>query len=216
MQYHEEINGYVDLSEVDSVVSSVINSFINRARIGKEKYGKTLDRTDLKVSDWINHAQEELMDGILYLEKLKQTSGTILLNHVPSPPDSPPPPLPSPMLNNYKSESVCSSDCACDTHQRNKNLLTNNKSKNIEYQISVLTGELCNIEKNVVKNKSLFESNILFESLKDNATQQGITALILYEVDTVTYESNDLNSWFYDVNVVNKDYNNDKEDNAGF
>jgi hypothetical protein len=33
----------------------------------------TLDRTDLGVLDWIQHAQEELMDGILYLEKLKQT-----------------------------------------------------------------------------------------------------------------------------------------------
>ena len=25
--------------------------------------------------DWINHAQQELQDGILYLEKLKQTLG---------------------------------------------------------------------------------------------------------------------------------------------
>jgi len=32
-----------------------------------------LDRTDLGAGDWIQHAQEELMDGILYLEKLKQT-----------------------------------------------------------------------------------------------------------------------------------------------
>jgi hypothetical protein len=31
-----------------------------------------LDRTDLKTEDWITHAQEEFMDGILYLEKLKQ------------------------------------------------------------------------------------------------------------------------------------------------
>jgi len=26
----------------------------------------------LSVRDWITHAQEELMDGILYLEKLKR------------------------------------------------------------------------------------------------------------------------------------------------
>ena len=50
---------HVDLSEVDSVVSSVIRSFVSRANFGKQKYGKTLDRTDLKVTDWINHAQEE-------------------------------------------------------------------------------------------------------------------------------------------------------------
>jgi hypothetical protein len=33
-----------------------------------------LERTDLKMLDWITHAQEELMDGILYLEKLKKTA----------------------------------------------------------------------------------------------------------------------------------------------
>jgi hypothetical protein len=39
--------------------------------LGKEKYATDLDRTDLKPLDWIQHAQEELMDGILYLQKLK-------------------------------------------------------------------------------------------------------------------------------------------------
>lgn len=58
--------------KVDSVVQSVISKFIGRAQFGKEKYGTDLDRTDLGTLDWIQHAQEELMDGILYLEKLKQ------------------------------------------------------------------------------------------------------------------------------------------------
>lgn len=61
-----------DLPKVDSVVQSVISKFIGRAQFGKEKYGTDLDRTDLGTLDWIQHAQEELMDGILYLEKLKQ------------------------------------------------------------------------------------------------------------------------------------------------
>lgn len=56
----------------DSVVTAVIEKFKNRADFGKKKYGTDLDRKDLKVGDWIQHAQEELMDGILYLEKLKQ------------------------------------------------------------------------------------------------------------------------------------------------
>lgn len=59
----------------DSVVTSVISKFMDRARFGKEKYGTDLDRTDLKIPDWIQHAQDELMDGILYLEKLKQEIG---------------------------------------------------------------------------------------------------------------------------------------------
>ena len=60
----------------DSIVQSVIQQFIERSKMGKEKYGTDLDRTDLKTKDWIQHAQEELMDGILYLEKLKKTITT--------------------------------------------------------------------------------------------------------------------------------------------
>lgn len=55
----------------DSVVTSVIDAFKKRADFGKAKYGTTLDRTDLGFLDWVQHAQEELMDAILYLEKLK-------------------------------------------------------------------------------------------------------------------------------------------------
>ena len=58
--------------EDDTVVASVIRSFQERSRAGQLKYGTTLDRTDLKALDWIQHAQEELMDGILYLERLKK------------------------------------------------------------------------------------------------------------------------------------------------
>ncbi len=56
----------------DSVVTSVISAFRKRAEIGKKKYGTDLDRKDLSVLEWIQHAQEEHMDAILYLEKLKQ------------------------------------------------------------------------------------------------------------------------------------------------
>jgi hypothetical protein len=56
----------------DSIVNSVINKFLERSRIGKEKYGTNLDRTDLSLYEWIVHAQEEHMDAILYLEKIKQ------------------------------------------------------------------------------------------------------------------------------------------------
>ena len=60
----------------DSIVNTVVQRFI-RSEFGQKKYGVTLDRTDLKTGDWIQHMQEELMDAILYLEKLKTT---LLLN----------------------------------------------------------------------------------------------------------------------------------------
>jgi len=58
----------------DSIVAAVVQKFLQRSEFGQQKYGTTLDRQDLTTLDWIVHAQEELMDGILYLEKLKQTT----------------------------------------------------------------------------------------------------------------------------------------------
>lgn len=64
-----------DAEEVkpDSVVESIVNQFRDRSSVGIKKYGTTLDRNDLSKLDWIEHAKQEAMDLILYLEKLKQT-----------------------------------------------------------------------------------------------------------------------------------------------
>ena len=43
-----------------------------RAALGKEKYGNTMERDDLTPLDWLKHAQEEAMDLAVYLEKLMQ------------------------------------------------------------------------------------------------------------------------------------------------
>jgi cell division protein FtsI/penicillin-binding protein 2 len=56
----------------DSIVNNVIESFIERSNVGFAKYGTNLDRKDLSLLDWLNHAQQEAMDMILYLEKIKQ------------------------------------------------------------------------------------------------------------------------------------------------
>jgi len=57
--------------KVDSIVESVINQFKQRSEVGINKYGVTLDRTDLSTLEWIEHAKQEAMDFVLYLEKLK-------------------------------------------------------------------------------------------------------------------------------------------------
>lgn len=56
----------------DSVVQNVIKEHTERAKKGKEKYNATLDRTDLSVIDYLQHAKEEAMDLALYLEKTIQ------------------------------------------------------------------------------------------------------------------------------------------------
>ena len=56
----------------DSIIQSVISQFLERGEFGLNKYGTTLDRTDLNVYDWIEHMKQELMDAILYLERIKK------------------------------------------------------------------------------------------------------------------------------------------------
>lgn len=66
MDYNEKIG------KTDSIVQITINEFIERAKMGKKKYNTDLDRTDLVDVDYLQHLKEELMDGVLYLNKFRQ------------------------------------------------------------------------------------------------------------------------------------------------
>jgi hypothetical protein len=61
------------IKKTDSIVDSIIDQFVERAAFGKAKYNTDLDREDLSILEWIEHAKQEHMDAILYLEKLKKT-----------------------------------------------------------------------------------------------------------------------------------------------
>jgi hypothetical protein len=54
---------------MDKIVQQVIDKFNQRSEIGIKKYGTTLFEND--KDDYLNHLQEELMDAVLYIEKLK-------------------------------------------------------------------------------------------------------------------------------------------------
>jgi hypothetical protein len=55
----------------DKIVLRVLARFNERSQVGITKYNTTLERTDLSTLQWITHAQEEAMDFVLYLERLK-------------------------------------------------------------------------------------------------------------------------------------------------
>ena len=55
---------------MSSIENKVALKILDRAAIGKEKYGVTMERKDLTKIDWLKHAQEEAMDLAVYLEKL--------------------------------------------------------------------------------------------------------------------------------------------------
>jgi len=56
---------------IDKNVANVIESFKSRMELGYKKYGTTTERTDIDFLGWMIHLQEELMDAIVYIERLK-------------------------------------------------------------------------------------------------------------------------------------------------
>jgi hypothetical protein len=74
---HEKQNSRT-IPSTDYVVDSVIDKFIERAQFGREKYGVGLEREDLTLPNYITHLREELMDGILYLQKMETIHNELL------------------------------------------------------------------------------------------------------------------------------------------
>ena len=56
---------------MSAIEERVIEKIRQRAERGLEKYGVTMERGDLNLMEWITHTQEEMLDGAIYLERLK-------------------------------------------------------------------------------------------------------------------------------------------------
>lgn len=65
---------------MDKHIYSVISKIKTRSEAGLSKYGVTLEREDLTLVDWLNHAQQEAMDLANYLEVIisKMTDKTTI------------------------------------------------------------------------------------------------------------------------------------------
>ena len=55
---------------MSSIEEKVIAEIRERAKKGKAKYGTTMDRDDLSLVEWLQHLKEELMDGVIYTQKI--------------------------------------------------------------------------------------------------------------------------------------------------
>ena len=51
---------------------SIVDMIRSRSEFGLNKYGVSMDRTDLTTEQWIQHAIEEMLDGAQYLYRIKQ------------------------------------------------------------------------------------------------------------------------------------------------
>ena len=56
----------------DPIIQKVVEKFISRSDVGYNKYKVTLDEDSKSINEWLNNIQEELMDAVNYIEKLKQ------------------------------------------------------------------------------------------------------------------------------------------------
>ncbi len=55
------------MNMIDSIVQDVRKDLQDRSNVGIKKYGVTLDRTDLSLKEWLQHAYEESLDLCIYL-----------------------------------------------------------------------------------------------------------------------------------------------------
>lgn len=62
----------------DAVIEAVCSDLRSRSEVGIRKYGVTLERKDLSLRDWLEHAYEECLDQANYLKRsIMDLDGTI-------------------------------------------------------------------------------------------------------------------------------------------
>ena len=54
---------------MSKTLDKVIAQLKDREELGKVKYGTTVDRDDLTMIEWLEHAKQEAMDQVLYLQR---------------------------------------------------------------------------------------------------------------------------------------------------
>jgi hypothetical protein len=61
---------------MSKIEEEVIAKIRQRAETGEKKYGTTMERNDLTFKQWVQHLQEELLDAVIYAEKLLEIGNT--------------------------------------------------------------------------------------------------------------------------------------------
>jgi hypothetical protein len=52
------------------VYKEVITDLISREKMGRKKYGTTVDNANLSEKEWMQHAYEEALDFAIYLKRM--------------------------------------------------------------------------------------------------------------------------------------------------
>ncbi len=60
-----------NMPQMSKLLDQLISECENREQRGLRKYGTSMDRTDLSFDEWLQHFKEELLDGLVYLQKIQ-------------------------------------------------------------------------------------------------------------------------------------------------
>jgi hypothetical protein len=52
------------------IYKEVISDLISREKMGRAKYGTTVDNANLSEKEWMQHAYEEALDFAIYLKRM--------------------------------------------------------------------------------------------------------------------------------------------------
>ena len=52
------------------IYKEVISDLISREKMGRTKYGTTVDNANLSEREWMQHAYEEALDFAIYLKRM--------------------------------------------------------------------------------------------------------------------------------------------------
>jgi hypothetical protein len=52
------------------IYKEVITDLISREKMGRAKYGVTVDNANLSEKEWLHHAYEEALDMAIYLKRI--------------------------------------------------------------------------------------------------------------------------------------------------
>jgi hypothetical protein len=58
---------------MSKLLYDIIDDLLFREEKGRAEYGTTMDRTDLREDEWLQHAYEEALDLAIYLKKIIKT-----------------------------------------------------------------------------------------------------------------------------------------------
>jgi len=58
---------------MSKLLYTIIDVILFREEKGRAEYGTTMDRTDLREDEWLQHAYEEALDLAIYLKKIIKT-----------------------------------------------------------------------------------------------------------------------------------------------